>query len=67
MEFQNLPTVKLSDAAFNRKYKFDSSNERYIRKLFTDEVRRKRRIEKTLCAQIVKEYATLISFPLSLV
>ena len=47
MEFQNLPTVKLSDAAFNRKYKFDSSNERYIRKLFTDEVRRKRRIEKT--------------------
>lgn len=39
VEFQNLPTVKLSDAAFNRKYKFDSSNERYIRKLFTDEVR----------------------------
>ena len=40
VEFQNLKTIKLSDVAFERKYKFDSTNERHVRKLFTDEILR---------------------------
>ncbi|KAK7074174.1 DNA-directed RNA polymerase II subunit RPB1, partial [Halocaridina rubra] len=38
VEFQNLPTVKLSNRRFEDKYKFDITNERYLRKLFTEEV-----------------------------
>merc|ERR1712223_1520752 len=32
VEFQNLKTIQLSNSAFERKYKFDSTNERYVRK-----------------------------------
>ncbi|XP_011179865.1 DNA-directed RNA polymerase II subunit RPB1 [Zeugodacus cucurbitae] len=38
VEFQNLPTVKLSNKAFEKRFKFDWSNERYMRKVFTDDV-----------------------------
>ncbi|XP_060647567.1 DNA-directed RNA polymerase II subunit RPB1-like [Drosophila nasuta] len=38
VEFQNLPTVKLSNKVFEKRYKFDSSKEPYMRKVFTDEV-----------------------------
>ncbi len=38
VEFQNLKTIQLSNAAFEKKYKFDPTNERYVRKLFSDDV-----------------------------
>ncbi|XP_053949048.1 DNA-directed RNA polymerase II subunit RPB1 [Anastrepha obliqua] len=38
VEFQNLPTVKLSNKAFEKRFRFDWSNERYMRKVFTDDV-----------------------------
>lgn len=38
VEFQNLPTIKLSTRRFEDRYRFDISNERYLRKLFTEEV-----------------------------
>ncbi|KAH8244810.1 hypothetical protein KR032_000566 [Drosophila birchii] len=38
VEFQNLPTVKLSNKAFEKRFKFDWSNERYMRKVFNDDV-----------------------------
>lgn len=38
VEFQNMPTVKLSNKVFEKRFKFDWSNERYMRKVFTDEV-----------------------------
>jgi len=38
VEFQNMPTVKLSNKAFEKRFKFDWSNERYMRKVFTDDV-----------------------------
>ena len=40
VEFQTLKTIQLSNAAFERKYKFDPTKERYVRKLFTDEILR---------------------------
>jgi DNA-directed RNA polymerase II subunit RPB1 len=38
VEFQNLPTIKLSNKAFEKRFKFDSSNERYLRKMFSEDV-----------------------------
>ncbi|CAD7094132.1 unnamed protein product [Hermetia illucens] len=38
VEFQNLPTVKLSNKAFEKRFKFDWSNERYMRRIFNEEV-----------------------------
>ncbi|XP_072390152.1 LOW QUALITY PROTEIN: DNA-directed RNA polymerase II subunit RPB1 [Diabrotica undecimpunctata] len=38
VEFQHLATVKLSNKAFERKFRFDPSNERYLRRVFNEEV-----------------------------
>ena len=40
VESQSLKTIQGSDVAFERKYKFDATNERYVRRLFQDEVLR---------------------------
>lgn len=32
VEFQNLPTIKLSNKSFEKKFRFDPTNERYIYK-----------------------------------
>ncbi|KAJ8928914.1 hypothetical protein NQ314_018451 [Rhamnusium bicolor] len=38
VEFQTLPTVKLSNKAFELKFRFDPSNERYLRRVFNEDV-----------------------------
>uniref|UniRef100_T1GP50 DNA-directed RNA polymerase subunit n=1 Tax=Megaselia scalaris TaxID=36166 RepID=T1GP50_MEGSC len=38
VEFQNLPTIKLSNKSFEKRFKFDWSNERYMRKIFNEDV-----------------------------
>lgn len=38
VEFQNLPTLKPNDKQFHDRYKFDATNEKYLRKVFTEEV-----------------------------
>lgn len=39
VEFQSLPTIKLSNKVFEKRFKFDAgSNERHLRKIFTEEV-----------------------------
>ncbi|CAL8094787.1 unnamed protein product [Orchesella dallaii] len=38
VEFQTLPTVKLSNRAFENKFKFDPTNERHLRRVFDEEV-----------------------------
>uniref|UniRef100_A0A0K8TN99 DNA-directed RNA polymerase subunit n=1 Tax=Tabanus bromius TaxID=304241 RepID=A0A0K8TN99_TABBR len=38
VEFQNLPTVKLSNKSFEKRFKFDWSNERYMRRIFNEDV-----------------------------
>ena len=37
---KSVTSIQLSNAAFERKYKFDPTKERYVRKLFTDEILR---------------------------
>ncbi|XP_012276630.1 DNA-directed RNA polymerase II subunit RPB1 [Orussus abietinus] len=38
VEFQNLPTVKLSNKAFEKKFRFDPTNERYLRRIFNEDI-----------------------------
>ncbi|KAI1289307.1 DNA-directed RNA polymerase II subunit RPB1 [Halotydeus destructor] len=38
VEFQNLPTIKPSTKAFENRFHFDVSNERHLRKMFTEDV-----------------------------
>lgn len=38
VEFQNLPTLRPSNAAFEECYKFDTSNDRHLKRIFQDDV-----------------------------
>lgn len=38
VEFQSLPVIKLSHRRFEENYRFDLTNERYLRKVFTEVV-----------------------------
>lgn len=38
VEFQNLPTLKPNDRQFRDRFRFDASNEKYLRKLFNEDV-----------------------------
>lgn len=38
VEFQTLPTLKPNNKAFEQKFRFEATNERHLRKIFTDEV-----------------------------
>ncbi|CAG9581409.1 unnamed protein product [Danaus chrysippus] len=38
VEFQNMPTVKLSNKAFEKKFKFDPTNERYLKRIFNEDI-----------------------------
>lgn len=38
VEFQSLPTIKLSNKTFEKRFKFDMSNERYLRRIFNEDV-----------------------------
>jgi RNA polymerase Rpb1, domain 6 len=38
VEFQTLPTIKLSNDEFERGYRFDPANERQLRRIFTKDV-----------------------------
>lgn len=38
VEFQSLPTIKLSHKTFEKRFKFDISNERYLRRIYNEDV-----------------------------
>lgn len=38
LEFQVLPTIKLSNQAFEKRFKFDHANDRILKKVFTPEI-----------------------------
>lgn len=40
VEFQQLPTLRPSNHSFEHRFKFDTSNERHLKRIFTDEVAR---------------------------
>ncbi len=59
VEFQKLNTIKLSNAAFEKKYKFDPTNERYVRRLFSDEVLKEMVGSSEVVAEIEREWEQL--------
>ena len=59
VEFQNLKTIQLSNSAFEKKYKFDPTNERYVRKLFNDEVLREMVGSSEVVTEIEREWEQL--------
>ncbi|EEB13940.1 predicted protein [Pediculus humanus corporis] len=38
VEFQTLPTIKLSNKAFEKRFRFDATNERYLRRIFNENI-----------------------------
>ena len=59
VEFQSLSTIKLANRSFEKKYKFDPTNERYVRKLFTDDVLKEMIGSGEVVAEIEKEWEQL--------
>ena len=59
VEFQQLKTITLSNTSFENKYKFDSSNDRQMRKLFTDEVLRDMVGQSEVVAELEREWQQL--------
>eukprot|EP00096_Caligus_rogercresseyi_P015669 TRINITY_DN813_c1_g1_i1.p1 TRINITY_DN813_c1_g1~~TRINITY_DN813_c1_g1_i1.p1 ORF type:complete len:1950 (-),score=566.84 TRINITY_DN813_c1_g1_i1:630-6479(-) len=59
VEFQTLKTISLSNHTFEKKFKFDPTNERYVRKLFTDDVLREMVGSPEVVAEIEREWTQL--------
>jgi DNA-directed RNA polymerase II subunit RPB1 len=60
VEFQSLPTVKLSNKVFEQKFKFDVSNERHMKKLFTDDIVKEFRESSQVLQELEEEYEQLM-------
>lgn len=61
VEFQNMPTVKLSNKVFEKRFKFDWSNERYMRKVFTDDVIKEMTDSSDAIQELESEWDRLVS------
>ncbi|XP_021960480.1 DNA-directed RNA polymerase II subunit RPB1 [Folsomia candida] len=59
VEHQTLPTVKLSNSAFEERFRFDPTNERYLRKVFDEEVMREIVGSAEVLSAVEKEWKTL--------
>ena len=59
VEFQTLPTIKLSNKAFEKKFKFDPSNERYLRRLFNEEITKEMMASADVITEIEREWEQL--------
>ena len=59
VKFQQLKTITLSNSSFENKYKFDSSNEQQMRKLFTDEILREMVGQSEVVAELEREWQQL--------
>ncbi|KAL1513638.1 hypothetical protein ABEB36_003027 [Hypothenemus hampei] len=59
VEFQSLPTIKLSTDAFEKKYRFDPTNERYLRKVFNEDIIKEIMSSGDVIAELEKEWEQL--------
>ncbi|XP_003425653.2 DNA-directed RNA polymerase II subunit RPB1 [Nasonia vitripennis] len=59
VEFQNLPTIKLSNKAFEKKFKFDPSNERYLRRIFNEDIVREMMGSGEVISELEREWEQL--------
>ncbi|RUS82303.1 hypothetical protein EGW08_009935 [Elysia chlorotica] len=66
VEFQNLPTLKPSDKAFQRRFKFDATDERALRRTLNEEVIKDMMGDATLVSELDMEWKQLQEDRLSL-
>jgi DNA-directed RNA polymerase II subunit RPB1 len=59
VEFQTLPTIKLSNDEFERGYRFDPGNERYLRRVFTEDVCKELMGSGDVISELEKEWECL--------
>jgi len=59
VEFQHLPSLKPNNKNFEKKFKFDPTNERYLRKLFNEDVVRELVGSATSLTELEKEWERL--------
>ncbi|XP_070388378.1 DNA-directed RNA polymerase II subunit RPB1 [Dermacentor albipictus] len=59
VEFQSMPTLKPSNKSFEKKFRFDTCNERYLRKVFTEDVVRELMGSATAVSELEKEWERL--------
>lgn len=59
VEFQNLPTIKLSNKVFEKRYRFDPTNERNLRRIFNEEVIKELAESPDVIQEIEAEYEQL--------
>ena len=59
LQFQTLPTVKLSNKAFEKKFKFGPSDERYLRRIFIEEITRELISSAEVITEIEHEWEQL--------
>lgn len=59
VEFQSLPTIKLSTKSFEKKYRFDPTNERYLRKVFNEDIIKEIMSSGDVIAELEKEWEQL--------
>ncbi|EFX79682.1 hypothetical protein DAPPUDRAFT_52186, partial [Daphnia pulex] len=59
VELQKMPTVKLSNSVFEKKFKFDPSNENYVRRIFNEEITRELISSAEVITEIEHEWEQL--------
>ncbi|KAK0182048.1 hypothetical protein PV327_000219 [Microctonus hyperodae] len=59
VEFQTLPTIKLSNKAFEKKFKFDPTNERYLRRIFSEDIVREMMGSGEVISELEREWDQL--------
>ncbi|KAK6963030.1 DNA-directed RNA polymerase II subunit RPB1 [Biomphalaria glabrata] len=59
VEFQSIPTLKPSDKAFEKRFRFDATNERSMRKHLNEEVIKDMMGDASLMAEIEREWEQL--------
>ncbi|ETN67346.1 DNA-directed RNA polymerase II largest subunit [Anopheles darlingi] len=60
VEFQNLPTIKLSNKVFEKRYRFDPTNERTLRRIFNEDVIKELTESASVIQEIEAEYEQLM-------
>ena len=59
VEYQNLPTLKSSNKAFDKQFHFDVSNERHLKRVFTDDVVRELTSNAASLTELEREWKQL--------
>ena len=59
VEFQQMATIKLSNKAFEKKYKFDPNNERNLRRIFNEDVTKELMGSSEVITEIDREWDQL--------